>query len=321
MSGYFPILRGKQFELIAVREFAEERPGNTTVHPIVEPVRDPTEKTGLQRMIAALEENDLRYTIIVNPGEGSLVDAAGGINTIVDHLETTAATPERMSFGVLFHSGGADAALAAIDGSELSAAPINLIYDAPLIGPNDVGAMAGRAINFHIAEDKSAVRALGDPFANGAQFVKLRDPFPRQKTNVDYVDAGQSVFWSDHLFLEDDGFVGLSDYLTIGDNFSEGGSLPLALVIHLTYQDPESKLIYLRHFCSTSNADQSDPAGKFLEALEQLVDFADNQNLDNPALEVFRAYHDEKRFPGLGVIKKLSMQNHLYVMDEALSGQ
>jgi hypothetical protein len=320
MSGYFPIFRGKQFELIAVREFAQQRPNNRVVHPIIEPVRDPTEKSSLQRMISALEENDLRYTIIVNPGEGTLEGSVDGISKIVGHLETTDATVERMSFGILFHAGGADDALVAIEDSRLSGAAKNLIYDAPPIGPNDVGAMAGGQVGLHVAEDKGAVRALGNPFANGAEFVKLRDPFPRQKTNLDYVDAGESVFWSDHLYLGDDGFVGLADYLTIGNVYSEGGSLPLALVIHLTYQDPDSGLIYLRHFCSTSNADQSDPGGKFLEALARLVEFANSKELDNPALRVFRDYHAEKRFPGLGVIKKLSMQNHLYVMDEALGG-
>ncbi|HEY0698978.1 MAG TPA: sce7725 family protein, partial [Micromonospora sp.] len=96
------------------------------------------------------------------------------------------------------------------------------------------------------------------------------------------------------------------------------GALPLALVIHLTYQDPENDLIYIRHFHSTTNFDQSDPAGKFREAVAALVAFIDERGLDNPALASFRAYHQEGRFPGLGMIKKLSMQNHLYVMHDAL---
>lgn len=318
LSIYCPILRGKQFELIAVREFAQERPKNRTIHPIIEPVRNPNENSGLQRMVAALEENDFRYTIIVNPANGSLSDKHNAAEMVIEHLEESDATAERMSFGILFHSGGADVVLKAIEASTLSKAEKVLVYDGPPIGPTDVGDMLGQQVQFHVVDDKNAVRILGEDFARDPNFVKLDDPFPKRRKNTEYVGAKPSVFCRDHLFLEADGYMGLSDYLTVGSAFSDGGALPLALVIHLTYQDPETKLIYLRHFCSRSNDDQSDPGGKFLEAVAELVAFADSQELKNPALDAFRAYHEEERFPGLGMIKKLSMQNHLYVMDEAL---
>ena len=36
---YFPLLRGKQYELVALKEFAEANPGNQYLCPIIEPVR------------------------------------------------------------------------------------------------------------------------------------------------------------------------------------------------------------------------------------------------------------------------------------------
>ena len=37
---YFPYLRGKQFELLALREFANQNANNNTIIPIIEPVKD-----------------------------------------------------------------------------------------------------------------------------------------------------------------------------------------------------------------------------------------------------------------------------------------
>ena len=36
---YFPYLRGKQFELIALREFATQHPNAEKIVPIIEPVK------------------------------------------------------------------------------------------------------------------------------------------------------------------------------------------------------------------------------------------------------------------------------------------
>lgn len=37
---YFPYLRGKQFDLMALREFATANPNNNNIFPIIEPVKD-----------------------------------------------------------------------------------------------------------------------------------------------------------------------------------------------------------------------------------------------------------------------------------------
>ncbi|WP_022929870.1 sce7725 family protein [Patulibacter americanus] len=319
MSTYFPIFRGKQFELIAIREFARARPGGTIVHPIIEPVRDPSGNTGLARTITSLEEHGFRYTVIVNPAKGDLADRGDAPAVIVESIDASDATIEHLCFGVSLRAGGnSDDAIDAIRGSSLSDAPLNLIYDKPTAGPRDLGELRQQGIWLHVAEAKSDVRSL-NAFPRSFSCVQLDRTFKRLPRNTAYVDKAPSVFCNAHLYFEEDGFVGISDFLTIGDDYSEGGGLPLALVIHLTYQDPADQLIYIRHFCSTSNEDQSDPGGKFLEAVSKLVAFIDDEGLDNPALEQFRAYHREQRFPGLGVVKKLSMQNHLYVMDDALS--
>lgn len=317
MIRYFPIFRGKQFELIAVREFAKDQPENELIRPIIEPVRDPTANAGLSKMIEALEANKLKYTIVLNPGEGHLKDSVEAVSTIVTHLDESDATAENMSFGVLFHAGTkSDHILSAIDGSRLAESEIVLIHDRSSARPEDVQGLADRAVARHVVKTKDSVRTLGDAFKDPS-YVQLQSNFKRRKSNTDYIGVPAAPFCH-HLYLEEDSYDGLADYLTIGDDYSEGGALPLVLVIHLTYIDPESGQVYIRHFLSKSNKDQSDPAKKFAEALEELVKFINEHELDNPALAAFRAFHDESKYPGLGVIKKLSMLNHLYVMDAAL---
>ena len=65
---YFPLLRGKQFELKALREFSASCPNNTHVIPIIEPVND-----GLSPLVQGIREmsqNGLCFAMILNPELG-----------------------------------------------------------------------------------------------------------------------------------------------------------------------------------------------------------------------------------------------------------
>ena len=53
--------------------------------------------------------------------------------------------------------------------------------------------------------------------------------------------------------------------------------------------------------------------------MANLVAFCDGYRLDNPAVAAFRSYASSGAFPGLGMVKKLSIQNHLYVATEAMT--
>jgi hypothetical protein len=318
VSTYYPYFRGKQFELIAIREFAETLPGGGAVHPIIEPVRDPSSNTGLSRTVVALEKHGVDYTVVINPTKGDLADEPDAAATILASLLQSSTSLGHLTLGVSLRAGGdSEVALDSVERSALAGTSLNVIYDQPVAGPADVGRIANHTVSNHILEAKRDMRSLR-AFPDGEQFVLLDRSFKRLPRNTAYIGKAPSVFSNAHPYLEEDGFAGLSDYLTVGDDYSEGGALPLALVIHITYQEPNDPLIYIRHFCSSSNQDQSDPGGKFLEAVQKLVTFADSRALDNPALDAFRTFHRESRFPGLGVVKKLSMQNHLYVMNEAL---
>ena len=80
--------------------------------------------------------------------------------------------------------------------------------------------------------------------------------------------------------------------------------------------------MYVKHSLSTSNPnDQSDPAGKFKEALKAMLAFANQTpSLDQNTLG-FQEYikiNNNKTYHGLGIPKKLSMMHHIETINNYL---
>ncbi|HEY9168346.1 MAG TPA: sce7725 family protein [Lutibacter sp.] len=138
--------------------------------------------------------------------------------------------------------------------------------------------------------------------------VSLDDYFEEQSRNADYLNQ-ESDFSKEYRFYIQDGFVGFSDFLTIGDNYSESGFLPRAVAIHLSYLDNDQ--IKVKHFVSDSNEDVADIGGKFSEAINKLVIWCNENNLNTAAINEFRDLQERGHFPGLGTLKKLSIMNHI----------
>ena len=64
---YYPYLRGKQYELIMLREMAEFIEKNS-IHPIIEPVK--SDFKAIIRAFDELNKNKVPCTLIVNPKAG-----------------------------------------------------------------------------------------------------------------------------------------------------------------------------------------------------------------------------------------------------------
>lgn len=65
---YFPYLRGRQYELIALRELLENNKLGRAVIPIIEPVRlSPT----LVSTLEGFKDKRQKCSIVMNPGVGS----------------------------------------------------------------------------------------------------------------------------------------------------------------------------------------------------------------------------------------------------------
>src|SRR5580698_7826993 len=83
---YHPYFRGKQFELLSIREMAAVFK-ESDFRPIIEPVREGL--SGLKRALDAIVEVDGRAIVVVNPFHGDLVDSGASLSDLlkVKYLE------------------------------------------------------------------------------------------------------------------------------------------------------------------------------------------------------------------------------------------
>jgi hypothetical protein len=122
------------------------------------------------------------------------------------------------------------------------------------------------------------------------------------------------------LYYEEDGYQGFSDFTVLPSEFTDGGSTPRAVVIHLTYINPqEEDQVWIRHFTSETNDSIANVQGKFAEAAAKAIAFCEGYPLNNTAIQELKEYYDNQRYPGLGTVKKISIKNHLLVISSFLS--
>ena len=310
---YLPYVRGKQFDLLALKEMAPHLAANPQILPVIEPVRARGE--ALIRCVDALSVADVPVTVVVNPGVGELAGGDGHRSVIA--LLERCKYRSHLRLAVLVRAGlNVGDVLRAVNASSLASCTIDLVHQ-EFAGAAGVADLVG-ATSLHLLHEKAVVRRYRTPPLDGG-LVKFEDRFPEQRTNLQYVGVPASLFTDDNIYYAQDGYAGWGDYATIGDVYSEGGSSPRAVAIHLTYLNRDDDAIWIRHFCSESNEDTADTPGKFGEAVANLVAFCDGYRLDNPAVAAFRSYASSGAFPGLGMVKKLSIQNHLYVATEAMT--
>lgn len=85
--------------------------------------------------------------------------------------------------------------------------------------------------------------------------VRLDNCFIEQPRNVDYLNIPEDKFTEEHRFYSAENFYGISDYTALPKDFVDGGMLPYAVAIHMTYEKNHDE-IYVRHFVSDTNDDQ-----------------------------------------------------------------
>lgn len=193
---------------------------------------------------------------------------------------------------------------------------ISLIITAPLENNPDFTAFLGStSIKYAILYDDSTIRRLSRVIRPlGAELITLADRFNAKDKNADYSNLPDEFFSDDHLFFASEGYAGYGDYVTIGNHYNEGGFLPYAVAIHLTYQETPTAAFRIHHFVSDSNDDNSDVPGKMSEALSKLVPFIEQRAMDTDACRQLKQIYQNESYPGLGSIKKLSIVNHLQLV-------
>jgi hypothetical protein len=302
---YYPYFRGKQFELLTIRE-SSNLFAQVGFCPIIEPVR--SDFSGIERALKSIHNSNGKAIVIVNPQCG---DLAGSHTVPLDFFHQTGGDGSRVSAGVLLTQGST---------LELS-----------LRTYTEYGDFAPVFIHAGFSEPRRLAESLGEPSPHqrhvfidrlcgklyqkhfkGTFRVLLRDGFVRRR-NADYPPV--ELFSDLHATYTEEGMDGFGDFLVVGDEFNDGGGPAYAVAIHLTYLDrDQDNVMQIYHFVSDSQDTPKDPAGKFAEALTKMIDTIDQPEskiLATSAVAEFRGLHDEGHFPGLGYIKKLSMNHHI----------
>ncbi|MFH1052678.1 MAG: sce7725 family protein [bacterium] len=310
---YYPYLRGKQFELILLRDNAEFISKNN-IYPIIEPVK--TDYNALLRAIKILNENNVDFVLVVNPQVGEKpIDFKNFLQTLEsgNFLKNS-----KLSIGYILNSKSKIKEIEFLFNKYIHNS-FSIIHYGSSFDKEIINILKEQKnINRHIFIDGFAGKLYQRQFkGDGIARALIRNGFKAKKKNSDYP---YNEHFSDlHVTYDDEGMEGFGDFLIVGDDYSETGGPAYAVAIHLTYIDNEDMFIY--HFISDRTDSPTDPGGKFFEALEKLV-----SEVNKPNSLIFRskACHEylnlfkRKHYPGLGFIKKLSMQHHIELMADFL---
>ena len=306
---YFPYLRGRQFELIALRELVDNDRMSEKVIPIVEPVK-PT--STLLKTLKSFSKKKKKIVIIFNPTVG---------NFRKELLKLKKSDPQKASELIDVLSNDECIMKGYIMCDEI----VNKIKDSDekkefvIINRTrddldhyqrifkDVPPMYSL-----IPDDRAYKRVVTE------SRVLLEDCFNKKERNADYSDTVDEFYSDIHLFYEEENYTGFADYTVVGEDYNESGFAPIAVVIHIIYFDNDN-YARIHHFVSDSNDDIEDPARKFGEALDKLVKWCDSKDVAKTLglSELYKCY-EEKRYPGLGVVKKMSIMHHLELISDYL---
>jgi hypothetical protein len=314
---YHPYFRGKQYELVTVRESAELLASAGFV-PIIEPVREQT--SGLRKALESLEVCGAKSILVVNPQIGDHRDDGTELSSFIDqHCKEF----EQLRLGVLLtEQMDKDSVISECKRQDPSR-ELALIH---------AGFSEAKALGECIEQELPSVRTnvfLEDycgklyqrHFKKRTQSILVRDGCVDRKRNRDHPDVPE--FFSDlHITYRDENVDGFGDFLIVGDDYIEGGGPAYTVAIHLTFIDGESDdEMHIQHFKSERQDTPKDPAGKFQEALNKLLSHLDSPKskfYETQAIREFRELHDRGHFPGLGYVKKLSMKHHIETLAQFL---
>ena len=313
---YFPLIRGKQFELIALRDLSSQMADSKKISPIIEPVKEAF--SVLEKTLNVLIHYNINFTIILNPIEGEL--KGGKQQQIADFIIKSLSQYDNFQIGIYVKSEDdfkKQHQFAIFNNFHKS--KFVLIHNEQLDnlkGINDF--ITNYTVSYNVINFDRVSKRYDRQFTRET-VVTLSDAFKQQNKNSDYSKNIDEFFSEEYLYFSGDGYAGFSDYLTVGESYSEGGFLPYAVVIHLTYLDASQK-IRIGHFVSDSNTDAIDIAGKFAEALSKLILFLKNYPyFKTSATLEFSDLYQKQHYPGLGTIKKLSIVNHIELMIQLLT--
>lgn len=321
---YFPYLRGRQNELLCLRELLDAGKLSSKVIPIIEPVKF---SSTLFSTLTKFIEMGHQVIVIRNPEVGSFRKESGDMIKNIEK-ESDEKKKEKIrktleGYKEVWNNPQIQKAYLVDDDV------ISMVREKKL-DAKDVVMINIKKGNYRYYEEygeeiigKYTVVPKGGDFEDIIEddIIILEDSYRKAKRNIDYIENPDELFSRNHIVYKKRGFVGFSDFSMVGNDFDESGFAPLAIAIHMMYFGNRDEL-KIHHFVSESNESISDPARKFEEAMNKLVNW---ENFDiipkTIGLDNLIECYNIGKFPGLGVIKKYSLMHHIQMMGEYLEAR
>ena len=309
---YYPYLRGRQNELLAIKELLNENLLSSKIVPVIEPVKlSPT----IASTIDLFETNNRTLVLIRNPQVGSFMsDAKNEKNEkYLDKIKKNLSSATCIKRGIIVREDTPQTIQEWINNGVTNDQIVAICNSLDSIQYYD-DAFSSTSVRTLIPDESPYRRRIK------TNRILLEDNFNKMLKNSDYISREDEFFSESHLFFSEDNYQGFSDYSVIGKEYNDSGFAPYAVAIHIVYFDIQKRL-RIHHFVSTDNEDISDPARKFYQAVSKLVEWNKTQNINTKAVHEFERIYNEQSYPGLGVVKKLSIMHHLELMSMFLDGK
>jgi hypothetical protein len=306
---YTPYLRGRQEELLAIRDFGETLP--PTVLPIFKPTSANSRAAGRYSDIA---DAGIRFALILNSDDGQPPPSVEEVRSLIDGR--LAEYPDEVMPALELRSGMPITILSEFVGVYADRERM-IIHKAHTFGADQVvAALDGVTDLIHVFVTPGTPSAL-QTNVPASKRVLLRDGFELKPRNGDY--PPQSSFDDLAWTYQELGFDGFGDFSTVGDRFAPGGGRANHVALHLT--EPSDRALISNHFISTSAGPDGDNTSKYFEALRQMTSYTGipaRPPFDTAGAMNFIDTADPEHYPGLGCAKRWSIMHHTELMSRII---
>lgn len=306
---YHCYLRGKQFELLAIRN-SIRKITEANITSIIEPVRE--SQRDILKCVECLKDNQAEYILISNPTCGELVRNQLALdslissvieidenvelayivdeNTTINQVENFINQYKNQKFCIL-HAGQFSNHLELID---LLSTKIKF--------------------NKHIFIEECNSNGYRNRYSAFTR-VLIKDEFNKRIRNADYADHLLESFSDLFNTFRDMEYQGFGDFSIIGNHFSEGGGQAITAALHITFNAEED--IFIRHFLSEPRLMAEEVPILLEEALGKLSEFLED-NFEilewSDSCSTLMNILQEGCQTNLAMIKKLTICHHLELM-------
>lgn len=313
---YFPYLRGKKNELLALRECAEKLSESGKVVPIIEPVTKSF--SPILKCINTLCEQNIDHIIVYNSPNGDIGKSSVLRSQLLEDIKTST---QAQHFAFIL-SGSTKASDLSSFIKSIGERKYSFIHSSAYSNPESLFAFSAEP-NFchHIFISSNVSKAYKKRFVSFSR-VNISSNVRTVNKNSEYSEPDYEFFTDAHLTYIEDGFSGFGDYTTLPEKFKSGGFQPYTAALHLTHEVNGDLDIYIRHFLSkVYEYPTSDQASLIHEALPAMIEFIAKYkgyfSFSESIKEIIKI-HNEGRSTNLGYMKKLAIKHHIELLCKIL---